>query len=185
MVDHFRPWAGGGYEISFQIRNSVKMRYHRHMIDNFHVLASKPCLTPTWWLYFPLDLSQNLGSWQPPPRAYSSSPAKRPDRHGCGRRVFDQSLQKQRCKCTLQSPWNNIRSQTRWNMIKEQKIGLMPGLQPASKDHKMTRDPFYNHEMPKNARSHAHCCLHTQTKGIYMVTPLGTLSITVVKQQLT
>lgn len=68
------------YEISLQSQIAVKMWYYHHIIHYSHVLPSTPSLTPTWWLYFPLDLSLNLESWQPPSRAYSSSPAKTRER---------------------------------------------------------------------------------------------------------
>lgn len=115
---------------------------------------STPSLTPTWWLYFPLDLAQNLESWPPPPQAYSSFPAKRQGGYGERENDGERQILEPCLDCCLQKHFCNWSAHYRcfraasgsntcckmWWMREEQQIGLMPGLQPASEDQNVMRD---------------------------------------------
>lgn len=170
----------GSFKNSFPITNGS---YH-HIIDHFHMLPSTASLTPTWWLYFPLDLSQNLESWQPPIRAYSSFPAKRQERERRwvmeGKHILepclDRCLQKHFCKWSAHyrgfgaAPGSNTCCKIWW-MREEQQIGLMPGLQPVSEDQNVTRDHLTKMRCRNTlafiSRAHAWRCPHTQTEGVH------------------
>lgn len=56
---------------------AVKVRHYPWCCRSFPYCSISTPPAPTWWLYFPLDLSLNPASRRPPPRVYVSSPAKR------------------------------------------------------------------------------------------------------------
>lgn len=65
---------------------AVKVRHYPFCCRSFPYCSISTPPAPTWWLYFPLDLSLNPVSRRPPPRVYVSSPAKRWETNRDGQR---------------------------------------------------------------------------------------------------